>query len=357
MFWLWTGFIAFIVLLLVLDLGVFHRKAHVDSMKEALAWSAVWIAFGLSFSIFVYFAYDGQWLGLGVAPDPIDGVVNDGGTAAQKYLTGYIVEESLSMDNVFVIAMMFGFFAVPPVYRHRVLFWGILGAIVMRGVMIAIGARLVAEFHWVLYLFGIFLILTALKMLFLKTGHKDPNQNAVVRLARRLFPITARYHGEHFIVRAGTHASQESKQPGAAAEPDEVVDRAKPGTLLLTPLALALAVIESTDVIFAVDSIPAIFAITADPFLVFTSNICAILGLRSLYFVLAGMMDKFRYLKVSLALVLLIVGVKMLVASWLKAILGERFNLYLLAVVLSILVAGIVISLLTDRLRTSRKPG
>ena len=357
MFWLWAGFIAFIVLLLVLDLGVFHRRAHVDSMREALAWSALWIAVGLSFSIFVYFGYENRWLGLGVAPDPIDRVVNDGGTAAQKYLTGYIVEESLSMDNVFVIAMMFGFFAVPPLYRHRVLFWGILGAIVMRGVMIAIGAKLVAEFHWVLYLFGVFLILTALKMLFLKAGHKDPNQNIVVRLARRLFPITARYHGEHFIVRAGTGASRESKQPGAAAEPDEVVDRAKPGTLLLTPLALALAVIESTDVIFAVDSIPAIFSITADPFLVFTSNVCAILGLRSLYFVLAGMMDKFRYLKVSLALVLLIVGVKMLVAPWLKAILGERFNLYLLVVVLLVLVAGIVVSLLIDRLRAARKPG
>jgi tellurite resistance protein TerC len=357
MFWLWAGFIGFIVLLLTLDLGVFHRKAHVDSMKEALAWSAVWIAVGLSFSIFVYFAYEGQWLGLGVKPDPIDGLVNDGWMAVQKYLTGYIVEESLSMDNVFVMAMMFGFFAVPPMYRHRVLFWGILGAVVMRGMMIAIGARLVAEFHWVLYVFGVFLVLTALKMLFLKTGHKDPNQNIVVRLARRLFPITARYHGEHFIVRAGTGASREGRQPGAAAEPDEVVDRAKPGTLLLTPLALTLAVIESTDVIFAVDSIPAIFAITADPFLVFTSNVCAILGLRSLYFVLAGMIDKFRYLKVSLALVLLVVGVKMLVASWLKAIIGEHFNLYLLAVVLLILAAGIVTSLLADRIGASRRNG
>ena len=355
MFWLWAGFIGFIVLLLTLDLGVFHRKAHVDSMKEALAWSAVWIALGLSFSVFVYFGYEGQWLGLGVEPDPIDGVVNDGGTAVQKYVTGYIVEESLSMDNVFVIAMMFGFFAVPPMYRHRVLFWGILGAVVMRGLMIAIGAKLVAEFHWVLYIFGVFLILTAVKMLFLKTGHRDPNRNPLVRLARRLFPITARYHGEHLIVRAGTRASQEGKQPGAAVEPDEVVDRAKPGTLLLTPLALALAVIESTDVIFAVDSIPAIFAITADPFLVFTSNVCAILGLRSLYFVLAGMMDKFRYLKVSLALVLLVVGVKMLVAPWLKAIIGEHFNFYLLAVVLLILTAGIVASLLTDRAGASRK--
>ncbi len=357
MFWLWAGFIGFIVLLLVLDLGVFHRKAHVDSMKEALAWSAVWIALGLSFSVFVYFGYEDQWLGLGVKPDPIDGVVNDGWMAVQKYLTGYIVEESLSMDNVFVIALMFGFFAVPPMYRHRVLFWGILGAVVMRGVMIAVGVKLVAEFHWVLYVFGVFLILTALKMLFLKTGHKDPNRNPLVRLARRLFPITARYHGEHFIVRAGTRASQKGKHPGATVEPDEILDRAKPGTLLLTPLALALAVIESTDVIFAVDSIPAIFAITADPFLVFTSNVCAILGLRSLYFVLAGMMDKFRYLKVSLALVLLVVGVKMLVASWLKAFIGEHFNFYLLLVVLLILAAGIITSLLADRIGVSHRDG
>ncbi len=355
MIWLWAGFIALVVLLLTLDLGVFHRKAHVDSMREALAWSAAWIAVGLSFSIFVYFGYENQWLGLGVEADPIDGVVNDGWMAVQKYLTGYIVEESLSMDNVFVIAMMFGFFAVPPMYRHRVLFWGILGAIVMRGVMIGVGARLVAEFHWVLYLFGIFLILTALKMLFLETGHKDPNRNPLVRLARRLFPITARYHGEHFIVRAGTPASREDGYAGVAAEPDEVVDRAKPGTLLLTPLALALVVIESTDVIFAVDSIPAIFAITADPFLVFTSNICAILGLRSLYFVLAGMMDKFRYLKVSLALVLLIVGVKMLIASWLKTLIGEHFNFYLLAVVLLVLASGVVASLVADRLGASRR--
>jgi len=355
MIWLWAGFIALVLLLLTLDLGVFHRKAHVDSVKEALAWSAVWIALGLAFSVFVYFGYEGQWLGLGVEPDPIDGVVNDGWTAVQKYLTGYIVEESLSMDNIFVIAMMFGFFAVPALHRHRVLFWGIVGAVVMRGVMITVGARLVAEFHWVLYLFGVFLIVTAFRMLFLETGHKDPNQNAVVRLARRWFPITARYHGEHFLVRAGTRASHEDGQPGAAAERDEVMDRAKPGTVLLTPLALALVVIESTDLIFAVDSIPAILAITADPFLVFTSNVFAILGLRSLYFVLAGMMDKFRYLKLALALVLMVVGVKMLTASWLKAAVGEHFNFYLLAAILLILASGIIASLIVDRARASRR--
>ncbi|MCU0914501.1 MAG: TerC family protein [Planctomycetes bacterium] len=355
MIWLYAGFIAFVLLMLTLDLGVFHRKAHVVSVKEALAWSAVWITLGLSFAVFVYYGYENQWLGLGVGVDAVDGLVNTGWIATQKYLTGYVVEKSLSVDNIFVIALLFSFFAVPGIYQHRVLFWGILGALVMRGAMIAIGARLIAEFHWVLYLFGILLILTAIKMLVLKTEHKDPNQNIVVRLVRRWFPVTARFHGEHFLVRAGTRASHESALPGMAAEPDEMVDRAKPGTLLLTPLALALAVIESTDLIFAVDSIPAIFAITADPFLLFTSNVFAILGLRALYFALAGMVDKFRHLKVSLAVVLMVVGVKMLISDWLKEILGKHFNFYLLLVVFAILAVGIVASLLVDRREKSRR--
>ncbi len=354
MIWLYAGFIAFVLLMLTLDLGVFHRKAHAVSVKEALIWSAVWITLGLSFAVLVYYGYRGQWLGLGVGVDTADGLVNDGATATQKYLTGYIVEKSLSVDNIFVIALMFSFFAVPPIYQHRVLFWGILGALVMRGVMIAIGATLIARFHWVLYLFGIFLILTAIKMLVLKTEHKDPDKNIVVRLVRRWFPVTARFHGEHFFVRAGSRASQESEQPGVAAVPDPMVDRAAPGTMLLTPLALALAVIESTDLVFAVDSIPAIFAITADPFLVFTSNVFAILGLRSLYFALAGMMDKFRYLKVSLAVVLMVVGIKMLISDWLKEVLGKHFNFYLLVLVFGILAAGIVASLLADRRKKDR---
>jgi tellurite resistance protein TerC len=354
MIWLYAGFIAFVVLMLTLDLGVFHRRAHVVSVKEALGWSAVWITLALSFTVFVYFGYEHQWLGLGTGVDAADGSVNDGWTAAQKYVTGYVIEESLSVDNIFVIAMMFGYFGVPAIYRHRVLFWGILGAVVMRGTMIAIGAKLIEEFHWVLYIFGVFLIFTAIRMLSVKAEHKDPTGNLVVRLARRWFPITARFHGEHFMVRAGTQASHESAQPGAAVEPDEMVDRAPAGTLLLTPLALALVVIESTDLVFAVDSIPAIFAITADPFLVFTSNVFAILGLRSLYFALAGMVDKFRYLKVSLALVLAIVGVKMLTAKWLKAVIGEHFNLYLLALVFLILTAGVVASLLADQRERSR---
>ena len=351
MIWIWIAFIAFVLLMLALDLGVFHRKAHVVTVKEALAWSAVWVALGVAFAVFVYFSYEGQWFGLGTVADAVDGLPNDGSTATEKYLTGYIVEKSLSVDNIFVIAMIFSFFSVPPLYQHRVLFWGILGALLLRGAMIAVGAKLIAEFHWVLYLFAVFLILTAVKMLFLKTEDTDPNRNVMVRLTRRLFPVTARFHGEHFVVRAGASASYESEIPGAPAQLDDVVEAARPGTLLLTPLALALVMVETTDVIFAVDSIPAIFSITSDPFLVFTSNVFAILGLRSLYFALAGMVNKFRYLKVSLALVLMLVGVKMLLAEWLKVALGRHFNLYLLTLVLSILAAGVAASVLAEHRR------
>jgi tellurite resistance protein TerC len=345
--WLWIAFIGFFLLMLALDLGVFHRHAHVVTFKEAIAWSAAWISLGLAFAGFVYFAYEGQWFSLGTQIDRADGLMNNGSAAAEKYLTGYIVEKSLSVDNVFVIAMIFGFFAVPAIYQHRVLFWGILGALVMRGAMIAVGAALIARFHWILYVFGAFLILTAVKMLVLKTDHSDPNKNIVVRLIRRLFPVTARFHGEHFVVRAGSPASHESEVPGAAPLADEAVDKAPPGTLMVTPLLLALIMVETTDLIFAVDSIPAIFAITADPFLVFTSNVFAILGLRSLYFALAGMIDQFRYLKVALACVLLVVGLKMFLAEWLKTWLGPHFNFYLLAAVFIILAIGIGASLFT----------
>jgi tellurite resistance protein TerC len=354
MIWLWVAFIAFVLLMLALDLGVFHRKAHVVTVKEALAWSAVWLGLGLAFAVFVYVAYEGQWFGLGAVADAVDGLQNDGSTATEKYLTGYVVEKSLSVDNIFVIALIFSFLAVPPLYQHSVLFWGIMGALIMRGAMITLGAKLIAEFHWVLYLFAVFLIVTAIKMLFVKTEDADPNNNVAVRFARRLFPVTARFHGEHFIVRAGAPASYESEIPGAPAVPDEIVEAARPGTLLLTPLALALVVVETTDLIFAVDSIPAVLAITSDPFLVFTSNVFAILGLRSLYFALAGMVKKFRYLKVSLALVLMVVGVKMLLAEWLKLVLGRHFNLYLLTVVLAILAVGVASSLIAEQRRMNR---
>src|SRR3972149_9137545 len=211
MIWIWVAFVGFVLLLLFLDLGVFHRRAHVVTMKEALGWSAVWILLGLSFTVFIYFGYENHWVGLGSSVDAVDGMCNDGRAAAIKYLTGYVVEKSLSVDNIFVIAMIFGFFAVPPIYQHRVLFWGILGALVMRGMMIAVGAKLIADFHWVLYIFGAFLILTAVKMLVLKTDHTDLNKNLVVRLTRRFFHVTARFHGEHFFVRAGTPASHESE--------------------------------------------------------------------------------------------------------------------------------------------------
>jgi tellurite resistance protein TerC len=206
MIWLWTAFIAFVLLMLGLDLGVFHRKARVVSVKEAIAWSSVWVAIGLAFAVFVYFAYESQWFGLGISADPVDGLPNDGSTAVEKYLTGYVVEKSLSVDNIFVIAIIFMGLAVPPLYQHRVLFWGILGALVLRGVMIALGAKLIVEFHWVLYIFAVFLILTAIRMLFIKTEQADPNKSVVVRFTRRLFPVTARFHGEHFIVRAGAAA-------------------------------------------------------------------------------------------------------------------------------------------------------
>lgn len=342
---IWIGFVALILIMLALDLGLLHRKAHVVSMKEALLTSGLWIALGLAFSVFVYHGYESHWLGLGSTLDSVDNTLNDGQSATIKYLTGYIVEKSLSVDNIFVIAMLFGFFAVPAMYQHRVLFWGIIGALVMRAVMIVVGTALIAEFHWILYLFGVFLIVTALKMFFMKTENSDPNQNIVIRTTRKLFPVTSHYHGEHFLVRAGTPASQESEVPGSPVEPDEAVSIVKPGTLMLTPLALALVMVETTDLIFAVDSIPAIFAITADPFLVFTSNVFAILGLRSLYFALAGMLKKFKYLKPALATILLVVGVKMLTAKWLKEMMGDYFNFYLLGIVLLILTIGIVASL------------
>jgi tellurite resistance protein TerC len=334
----WVTFISFILLLLALDLGAFHRRAHVVSVREGLGWSIVWTVLSLAFAGVVYGAYESHWLGIGMSPDPVDrsvahptGLVNDGSAAVVKYLTGYVVELSLSVDNMFVIAMLFRFFAVPPAYQHRVLFWGILGALAMRGVMIALGARLIQEFGWMLDVFGAFLILTAVKMLLLKTDGQDPGTNIAVRLTRRFFPVTDRYHGQHFVVRGET------------------------GALALTPLALALVMIETTDLLFAVDSIPAIFAVTADPFLVFASNAFAILGLRSLYFVLAGALEAFRYLKVSLALVLALVGTKMLAHEWLVELLGDDFNLYLLGGVVLILAIGAIASMLISGVERGRR--
>ncbi len=317
----WAGFILFIGVILAIDLGVLNREAHVVRMREALTFAAFTIALACAFAVFVYFAYENHWLGLGLHADSVDRMVNDGRLAAVKFLTGYVIELSLSMDNVFVIALIFQHLRVPPQYQHRVLFWGILGALVMRGVMIGIGAGLVARYHWVIYLFGIFLVITAVRMLLAGDDHGAPDETWVIRALRRRFPVTDRYHEQHFLV-------------------------ALNGRTYLTPLAVALVLVETTDLIFAVDSIPAIFAITADPFLVFTSNVFAIICLRSLYFGLAGLIEKFRYLKVSLAIILLLVGVKMLVAEQLKAIVGPNLNFWLLGVIAFILVGGAVASVL-----------
>jgi tellurite resistance protein TerC len=316
MVWLWAGFILFILLLLALDLGVFHRHAHVVEMKEALAWSAVWVGMAVLFSVFVYFAYENHWFGLDTFGDH-----QPGWSAVVVYFSGYILEKSLSMDNVFVIALIFTYFRVPPASQHRVLYWGILGALIMRGLMILVGAMLIARFQWVLYIFGAFLIFTGARMLL---GHDepDPKDNPLVRFARRFFPITEDFAGQRLAVRVG-------------------------GNWSLTPLALALVVVESTDLAFAVDSIPAIFALTTDPFLIFTSNVFAILGLRSLYFALADIMDRFHYLKLSLAVLLALIGVKMLLNDFLHDIPGMTY--YTLGAIAVILTAGIVASLVRAR--------
>ncbi len=359
----WIGFLLFILVLLALDLGVFHRRAHVISVREALTWTVIWILTALAFAGFVYLGYDRHWLGLGLEPDPVErsalhphGEVNDARSALLKFLTGYVVELSLSADNVFVIAMLFSSFGIPRMYQHRVLFWGILGALAMRGAMIAIGARLVAEFSWVLPLFGVVLILTAVKMAFMGVEHGDPEKNVLVRLIRRFLPVTTRFDGEHFFVRTPPDEIADVPAAGGNGTLEPAVRNVRRRGWMLTPLAPALVMVETTDLVFAVDSIPAIFAITADPFLVFTSNVFAILGLRSLYFALAGALHAFHYMKHALAVVLLTVGVKMLAHSWLHKVLGPDFNMLLLAAVLAILGIGVAVSIVEVRwgLRISR---
>jgi tellurite resistance protein TerC len=294
--WFYVGFLALVAVFLALDLGVFHRHAHEVSAKEAATWSAIWATCAIAFGVFIYFAYHHHWLGLGMSV-PVVGqpgvrTTVDGATAFEQYLTGYVVEWSLSVDNLFVIAVVFSYFGVPAKYQHRVLFWGILGALVMRGGMIALGAVLIQRFGWITYVFGGFLILTAIKMAFAGGDHVHPDRNILVRVVRSIWTVSSHYDGQKFF----THVTG----------PDGVVRRAA------TPLLLALMVVEFTDLVFAVDSVPAIFAITADPFLVLTSNVFAILGLRSLYFLLANMLGKFRFLKPALVLILLFVGTKML---------------------------------------------
>ena len=325
----WTGFLAFVFLLLALDLGVFNKNAHAPSIKEALGFAVFTVALALGFTGFVYFAYQGHWQGLGTAADAVDGQINDGRLAAVKFLTGYVIELSLSMDNVFMIALIFQHVKVPPALQHRVLFWGILGALAMRGAMIGAGAVLVARYHWILLLFGAFLVFTAVKMLLAREKEKTPNDAFIVRWLNRHFRVTKEFHGTKF----------------------QIIQK---GKRYFTPLVVALVLVESTDLLFAVDSIPAIFAITTDPFLVFTSNVFAILCLRSLYFGLAGMIQRFKYLNASLAVVLGFVGAKMLLGDRMRDVLGANANLWTLAVIASILAAGAVASIMSDAKATKR---
>jgi tellurite resistance protein TerC len=305
--WMWLGFLTLVASLLALDLGLFHKGAKEIGVRESLLLSAFYIGLGLAFGGFVWWQLGQQ--------------------AGVEYITGFIVEKSLAMDNIFVIAMIFGFFAIPREYQHRVLFWGILGVIVLRAIMIGLGATLVAEYSWVLYIFAAFLIVTGLKMLWWGDKETDLSQNPLLRFMRRRFNVTDRLHGEAFFV----------KQPNAG------------GRLVtfMTPLFLALVLIEVADVIFAVDSVPAIFAITTDPYIVYTSNIFAILGLRALYFALAAVLHRFAYLKQALAVLLVFIGSKIFVADlfgWTK--FPAEWSL---GITFAILGAGIAYSLWRTR--------
>jgi len=293
----WVVFIAAVLFFLALDLGVFHRHAHVVRFREALLWTAIWFASAMAFGFLVAPGTVDSW----TQPDTL------------TFVTGYIIELSLSMDNVFVIALIFAYFRVPSELQHRVLFWGILGALVMRGVMIGLGVAVIREFEWVLYILGAFLIFSGVKMIFGGDEEVHPEKNIAIRIARKFYPVSSSFDGQKFITWLESPAPASSTAANAAAEtsagPASPTRRRRRA---LTPLALVLLCVETTDLIFAVDSIPAIFGVTKDGFIIFTSNVFAILGLRSLYFVLAGAIGYFRYLKVGLAVVLVFIGVKML---------------------------------------------
>jgi len=306
--WMWAGFVLAVLALLAFDLGVLHRKTREIGVRESLLMSAIYIALGLGFGGIVWFQL--------------------GATSGVEYLTGFVIEKSLAIDNVFVIALIFGFFAIPPALQHRVLFWGVLGVILMRGVMIGVGAALVSQFGWVLYIFAVFLILTGVKMLFSSGKPIDLNDNAVLKFVRRVLPVTDRLEGEKFFVKG------KDARTGKTA-------------LLATPLFLALVLVEVADLIFAVDSVPAIFAITTDPYIVYTSNIMAILGLRALYFALAAVLHRFAYLKQALAVLLVFIGGKIFIADllgWTKFPAGLS-----LSITFAILAAGLLWSLWRTR--------
>lgn len=303
--WLWIGFNLFVLAMLALDLGVFHRKSHAVSGKEALTWSLVWISLSLVFNALIYLFWDR------VMPES----TYTNREAALAFFTGYLIEKSLSVDNIFVFILIFSFFAVPAAYQHRVLFWGILGALIMRGALIAVGAALLDEFHWIIYLFGAFLIFTGIRMALQHDENVQPDKNPVVKFFRKFVPVTENFEKDKFFIR-------------------------RAGRLMATPLFLILLVVESTDLIFAVDSIPAIFAVTQEPFIVYTSNVFAILGLRALYFLLANVMDKFQYLKFGLSAVLVFIGAKMVIVDFYKITVGTS-----LAVVAGILTISVLASL------------
>ena len=299
---LWIGFTLFVLAMLALDLGVFHRRAHEVRVREALLWTLAWITVALLFNVGVYF-----WFG----PE-----------RALEFFTGYVIEKALSVDNIFVFLVIFSYFAVPVAFQHRVLFWGILGALVMRAIFILLGAALLQKFHWVIYIFGAFLVFTGVKLLLQRGSEVHPERNPLFQLFRRLVPSMGDYQGPRFTVIKG-------------------------GKRYATPLLLVLVCVEATDIVFAVDSIPAIFAITRDPFIVYTSNIFAILGLRALYFVLAGVMGRFHYLRVGLALVLAFVGAKMMLTDLYKIPIAAS-----LVVVAALLAGSVVASLIRPRAET-----
>ncbi|TWD57621.1 tellurite resistance protein TerC [Agrobacterium vitis] len=306
--WMWFFFIAIVLFLLVLDLGVLHKNSKEIGMAESFAFSAFYITLGVLF---------GGWIWWQSGPQ-----------AGVEYLTGFVIEKSLAMDNIFVIAMIFGYFAIPRAYQHRVLLFGILGVIILRGIMIAMGAAIVESYHWVLYLFAAFLVFTGIKMLFSSDSQYDVASNPILKIVRRYFPVTDKLEGDHFVVR----------------KPDEKTGKLK---TYITPLLLALIMVEFVDLVFAVDSIPAIFAITTDPYIVYTSNIFAILGLRALYFALSAMIERFVYLKYALAVVLVFIGSKIFVADMLD--IAKIPPMLSLSITLGILATGIFGSLWATR--------
>jgi tellurite resistance protein TerC len=307
--WLWIGFNLFVLAMLALDLGVFHRKSHAVSGREALIWSLVWISLSLVFNTIIYFFWDKM----------MPGSSYTNRDAALAFFTGYLIEKSLSVDNIFVFILIFSYFAVPAAYQHRVLFWGILGALVMRGALIVVGAALLKEFQWIIYIFGVFLIFTGIRMARHQDEEIHPDQNPVVKFFRKFMPVTENFEKDKFFVR-------------------------RAGKILATPLFLILLIVESTDLVFAVDSIPAIFAVTQEAFIVYTSNVFAILGLRALYFLLANVMDKFQYLKLGLSAVLTFIGTKMVIVDLYHIPVGAS-----LAVVAGILTISILASLWKTR--------